>query len=280
MKNKLATSTCFYERSSVENWRKALDAGITDAELSVGVRPADVGIVLAECEAKYSDMTAAGITVSSFHIPFTTGKHPIGKGWDITHLDPGERDSAIFRIKRLLEWVGGKGIGIAVLHANGEPVDDPSEREARMAISCRAIKELSDFARKKDVRIAIESMTPEYLGGTCDELMRLTGDGTLAGICFDVNHLLIESPREFIEKIGKHIITTHLSDNNGVEEQHWLIGDGCIDWAELIGLLAACGYGGRYLFEIHQPEPVGGVEFPISELVRRFYAHTGQTDKR
>jgi len=217
MKNKLATSSIFYEHSSVENWRKALDAGITDTELSVGVRPADVGAVLAECEAKYSDMTAAGLTVSSFHIPFATGQHPIGCGWDITHLDPDERDSAIFRIKRLLEWVGGKGIDIAVLHANGEPAE-PSEREARM---------------------------------------------------------VIESPREFIEKIGKHIITTHLSDNNGVEEQHWLIGDGCIDWAEQIALLAACGYDGRYLFEIHQPEPVGGVEFPISELVSRFYAHTG-----
>lgn len=102
-------------------------------------------------------------------------------------------------------------------------------------------------------------------------MLVLTDSGKNAVICLDVNHLLIESHKDFIEKVDPYIITTHLSDYDGIDERHWLVGEGCIDWVELIGLLRQQEYLGRFLFELNE-KSVPGTEqtLTLKELVSRF----------
>lgn len=55
---------------------------------------------------------------------------------------------------------------------------------------------------------------------------------------------------DFIHKVGKRIITTHVSDYDFVNERHWLCGEGDIDWEKLLKALNDVQYKGPWLYEI------------------------------
>ena len=97
-------------------------------------------------------------------------------------------------------------------------------------------------------------------------MLILTDNGKNASMCFDVNHLLIESHKDFYEKVAPYVVTTHLSDYDRIDERHWFPGGGCIDWAELIRLFEKHNYTGRYMFEIIESDK----PFVPAELVKRF----------
>src|SRR5699024_1280431 len=130
---------------------------------------------------------------------------------------------------------------------------------------------LGAYTKDKGVLLAVENLPRTCLGNCADEMLILTDNGKSAGICFDVNHLFIDSHSEFIKKTGSHIITTHFSDYDRIDERHWLVGEGCIDWEELIDLLRNQGYEGRFLFEINELS-APSLERAITpeELVERF----------
>ena len=69
-------------------------------------------------------------------------------------------------------------------------------------------------------------------------------------MCFDVNHLLRESHETFMRRAADQVITTHLSDYDGVDERHWLPGMGVVPWKLIYDGLLAAGYTGPFLFEL------------------------------
>lgn len=74
---------------------------------------------------------------------------------------------------------------------------------------------------------------PHSIGRTSAEMLRPIGGCTEAMVCFDTNHLLLESHADFIGALGDRIATIHLSDYDGRDERHWLPGRGVIDWPDL-----------------------------------------------
>ena len=69
-------------------------------------------------------------------------------------------------------------------------------------------------------------------------------------MCFDVNHLLIESHKEFLRVAGHLVATLHISDYDFVNERHWLPGEGKIDWVALADGLDAIGYTDAFTYEL------------------------------
>jgi len=55
---------------------------------------------------------------------------------------------------------------------------------------------------------------------------------------------------DFIRKVGKKIITTHVSDYNFINEQHWLPGEGENDWQAIYQALQEVGYTDVWLYEL------------------------------
>jgi sugar phosphate isomerase/epimerase len=110
--------------------------------------------------------------------------------------------------------------------------------------------------------VAIELLPRTCLGNTVEELgelIRRLGDETF-GVCLDVNHLMDrygELPDE-IRKLGPRLITTHLSDYDGVDEKHWLPGRGVIDWKAVKEALGEIGYKGPFNYECHLPGDTPG----------------------
>lgn len=262
MKNCFGLSTCFYKECTQENWRQAAEAGFTDAEL-IFSRVMPIEQIVTRADHLHDILTGCGLKVSSVHLPFNDK-------WDISDLDRERRHKNVEQLKLLLNWTGEKQIGIGVIHASFEPIPD-AERPERLLRAAEAIDLLSGHGAGEGVRLAVENLPRSCLGNCADELLLLTDRGTRAGICLDVNHLLKESHREFIEKAGPYLMTTHLSDYDRIDERHWFVGDGCIDWQELRGMLEGAGYEGRYVFELAQNAScVPGFTFTPSDLLRRF----------
>ena len=87
------------------------------------------------------------------------------------------------------------------------------------------------------IMIAIENMEGEDEIGSAEELLEIAGSlGERAGICLDTGHANIrgEDIPAFIRSCGKHLIGTHIADNDGKSDQHLLPGFGSIRWEEVI----------------------------------------------
>jgi sugar phosphate isomerase/epimerase len=59
---------------------------------------------------------------------------------------------------------------------------------------------------------------------------------------------LMERPF-FAAKVGSHVVTLHVSDYDGVDERHWMAGDGIIHWKAVVTALRQANYQGPFLFE-------------------------------
>ena len=52
------------------------------------------------------------------------------------------------------------------------------------------------------------------------------------GLCYDSSHdfLSVSEPGEILRKWGHLLVATHLSDNDGISDKHWIPRKGAIDW--------------------------------------------------
>lgn len=191
--------------------------------------------------------TRLGLHVWTLHLPY-------GTEWDVSTLDAEARRAVVARHVRLIELAQRWGIDTAVLHPSWEPI--PSEERAERLAACRqGLAHLAEEAGRHGVRIAVECLPRTCLGNTSAEIGDLIEAHDQLGICVDVNHLLQEPPEQFIRELGPRILTVHMSDNDGVDECHWLPGLGGIRWNEIIAALAEQGYDGPFLFEARPVTP-------------------------
>ena len=193
-----------------------------------------------------------GVTLRTFHLPFKTHG---GISHDISN--PELCEEAVADLKRHIDIGVGIGVKIFVLHTSGPKVP-VEERRVWMETCKRNLAELVEYADKLGAVIALENMTHQCLGNTIDEFCELVFSHPKTRVCFDINHLLYESPGEFIRRIGKRLITTHVSDCNLEVEQHKLPGEGKIDFWEVLSALVETGYDGPWVYEVSYkiPQPV------------------------
>ncbi len=187
-----------------------------------------------------------GVKLWSFHLPFM----PFDE-IDISHPEKCENTIKIF--KELIEKANTIGIKVFVIHPSGEPIEE--NRAERIACAKKSLKELSAFAGELGCVIAVEDLPRSCLGNCSDEISELISADENLRVCFDTNHLLGESITDFIKAVGDKIITTHFSDYDYINERHWLLGEGEINWQELISALEEVGYDGYILYEIDFKAP-------------------------
>lgn len=183
------------------------------------------------------------VKIWSLHLPFGAGYY------DISCAEADKRQNAVQKYSTLIGYASEIGAEIAVLHPSFEPIDDCC-REERLKLSTDSLYLLSKVAKEYGIKIAVENLPRTCLGRTSDEILRLISADNSLGVCFDVNHLLAQSHKDFVSAVGNKIITLHVSDYDFVDERHWLPGTGKIDWKELIDLLKGIGYNGPFMNEV------------------------------
>lgn len=185
------------------------------------------------------------IQVKSIHLPF-------GGEWDISTTDEARRVAVLCQLRDLIDRSVEFGTPNLTLHASGEPIAD-GERPARMGQAVRSVAELADYIRNRGFRLAVEWLPRSCLGRDETELMTLVGnlDSAQVGLCFDVNHVMgrhAELPR-LIEKLRDRLQVFHISDYDGVDEQHGYPGQGVIDWPAVMRAIRATGLDLTLIYE-------------------------------
>lgn len=192
---------------------------------------------------RFSPTTSAS---GACHLPF-------GFGWDVAHYDEAERDAVCESLKRVIDLTKSWGPRIYVLHGCLEPVSI-EQRAVRIARSIRSLRELDEYASRNGARIALEDLPRSCLANTSIETRAMAQAAGNVPICFDVNHLLGESHEDFMKALATNVVTTHLSDYDGVDERHWLPGMGIVPWKDVVKTLMENGYRGPFLFELRAGE--------------------------
>lgn len=214
--------------------------------------------LIARVEPLVHAVLAEGDYLWSVHLPF-------GGGWDAAHFNEEDRADAVRGLKRIIDLTACWHPSVYVLHGCLEPVSD-EQREARIKQSMKSVKELVEYAAKYGAKIALEDLPRSCIGNCTAEMERIVS-ASGADICFDVNHLLEDTHLNFLNSLESRIITTHLSDYDGIDERHWLPGEGVVPWKMIFGRLENAGYTGPYLFELKMN---GEVPFTPEEIISAF----------
>ncbi len=195
-----------------------------------------------EIERFRTDAANAGISVWSVHLPY-------GRDWDPSDTDEELRQRNVADVGALIEMAAPLEPRKFILHASYEPITD-EDREAKFQAAVRSLNALAPYAAETGAQLLIEDLPRTCLGNTSVEMHRLLAavDPSI-GVCFDTNHLLKETPQDFARSMGSAIKSLHVSDYDMVDERHWLMGGGVIEWEEVISAIAAGGYDGVFLFE-------------------------------
>lgn len=205
---------------------------------------------------------AYGITLRSFHLPFMPYEQI-----DISSLDKDIHEKTVTLLKSIMDRAASIGIRLFIAHPGGEPIGD-EERSARLAASRKTLFELGDYAITLGATIAVENLSRSCLGRTADELLGLIDGHPALKANFDVNHPLLETPADFIRKLGDKIVNIHVTDYDFVHERHWLPGEGDVDWPSVVQALREVGYSGPWLYEVdyeaatlRRPRPLTEADF-------------------
>lgn len=194
-----------------------------------------------------------GIELWSFHLPFS----PFCMN-DISSPDAYVRKTTIDYHKVLIDRAAGlAGIKNMVIHPSGEPIAE-EDRAEHMKYAKESLCILSDFCEQYGARILVENLPRTCLGRDISDIKDLLSADERVRCVFDTNHLLGgRDPIQFIHEIGDKIVSLHVSDYDGVDEKHWLPGEGILDWVALMDALDDIGYAGPFLYELGygRPEP-------------------------
>lgn len=184
----------------------------------------------------------AGVEIWSVHLPF-------GGPFDISQTNDTLRQRAV-ELNRNDMILSAKTVSPKkfVIHPSAEPIAD-EERAARIQASKKSLRELAVTAKELNIPLLVENLPRTCLGNTSTELIDIINGIDNTAICFDVNHLLIESQITFVKNTKGKIQSTHMSDYDRKNERHWLPGEGVIDWNELLSALIESGYKGPFIYE-------------------------------
>ncbi len=218
-------------------------ANISVAEIGLHECRESVDYTLEMGGKVFDAVTSAGIDIWSTHLPS-------GELWSIGVLDAEKRKRNVRNQTHIIRAAANWGAKTLVVHGLGVNYREGLEQQCIDA--CRySLDELSTFASRFGMRLAVEHIprTPLECSWAQLELM-----DCCAGLCFDTNHLLLQSHDDFLDDMEKYIITVHFSDydrGGSLGERHWKPGEegGIVPWKTVCNRLIKAGYRGPWMFE-------------------------------
>ena len=140
------------------------------------------------------------------------------------------------------------GAAVFVCHIPNLP---PYAGDARRDIDI--LNRLADVTDARGLKLAVETTQPaptDYIIEIADRISRST-----VGVNLDTGHVVLqdEDPAEMARRIGPRLVTTHLQDNFGLNDDHQAPGIGLIDWRSVLRALKDIGYEGPLMVELTGP---------------------------
>jgi sugar phosphate isomerase/epimerase len=207
--------------------------------------------------------------LSKYKIKASSLHAPIGQELDLSSLNEGRRKRTILEIKKAVSaFAYLEGSRIVVLHPGGR-IENHREREERLEKSRESIGEILRFSEEKGLKVALENMLPGIIGDNIVELLDLVRgfNSENLGICLDTSHArLTENPVRMARAYNKNLLATHISDNLGEMDDHFLPFEGSIDWGKFLEVLKEIEYKGIFMMEARQTREPREILRDIKEL--------------
>ena len=197
---------------------------------------------------------AAGLEIDYVHAPEEGCNGLWSDGKD-------ERERVVREYGMAIDFCVRHGIGKVVVHVSRSKGEQPG-RPGRAGLG--AVREIVEHGGRRRVRVAIENTqradSVDYLLGEIDS--------EWLGLCYDTSHdfLYSKEPGALLRRWGARVLVTHLGDNDGMEDRHWLPGEGVIDWVVVKKGLGTGRYEGVLNLEVF---PKGGATGPVKEFLER-----------
>lgn len=176
------------------------------------------------------------------------------------YLNEAERQASYDDNIKALDEAAAVGAPQVVLVCGAKP--ELSIEDNRKQITA-GIASLADYAKKVNVKLAIEPLHPMYADcrsavntvGQCNDMMDEIGDEENIGIAVDVYHVWWDPTlKKELARAGKRICGFHACDwmtpTNDFLEDRGLMGEGCIDNRGIRELVEAAGFKGWVEVEI------------------------------
>ena len=195
-----------------------------------------------------------GLALHGVHAPITD---VFGRGdtWSATFSnavsDSARRQEAVRETEAALEIATRIPFDVLVVHL-GTPAAKNNPGDNNRGAAVRSVDEICRIAEPLGVRVALE-VFPNPLSDAAS-LVRLLDDNVdarHAGICLDFGHAhLMGDVTDAVETAAEHLITTHVHDNRGRDDEHLVPYQGSIDWDRALMAMQKIGYDGTYLMEL------------------------------
>ena len=216
-------------------------AGIRYIELSPRTEDLERFLSGAESIKKMAD--DAGICLRSLHLPFGAGLY------NFCAPEIKDREETLRAQKALLPLAAALGMKYVIVHG-GIPYPQ-TEREKYLTIARENIAALQKEASFLGIHVCVESLLPSCIGRNSKELLYILAAHPDLRVCFDPNHLFGESHAALLSAVGDRVAAVHFSDYDGLDERHWMPGEGVIDWKTVVRMLSEAGYDGPILYEVN-----------------------------
>lgn len=177
-----------------------------------------------------------GLKIDNIHVPFC----------DANALWSADEAKRKAMVERHIQWLTDCRqfhIPRMVMHLS-EGDNPPSSNDYGL----QSMETLVQAAERLGVTLAIENTisrdnVPFLLQGIRSENL---------GFCFDSSHhrLREQDDYQLLTTYGERMVTTHLSDNDGLLDRHWLPGLGIIDWTNVLKSFPK-EYQGCFLLEAY-----------------------------
>ena len=193
------------------------------------------------------------LTLHSMHAPIaaTYANGTWKDGITLAAADEARRKAAVEEFSAMLDVAETVPYKVLVVHCGvPDPYGAPGENHRGALV--RSLEELTPTALRHKVRLAIEVIPNELsTPSALVDLIESDIDAPGLGICMDVGHArLMGDVVEAIETCSGHMITTHLHDNRGRNDDHLIPGKGVIDWDSTTLAFQKVGYDGVWMFEL------------------------------
>jgi sugar phosphate isomerase/epimerase len=181
-------------------------------------------------------------------------------------------NASMKRLKQSMAFAKELNAELFVLHPGQKTGISPFYPDCDWQQQARSICRLHETAVELGLRIAVENVPQKYgsIIKTAEDFARLYGETGLAdvGIVLDVGHANLENQTQrFLEQFPDKVVHLHLSDNMGETDEHLGIGDGKIDWQQLVKQLKQIGFKGTIMIEsvFSVPESLAKLKQLLSE---------------
>lgn len=207
-----------------------------------GIDPEDMA------DTDWARLTAATEPFAEAHV------HAPFENYDLSLVTPNERirGASVALIEQSLMMASRLKAHTVTIHQGATRSGIGADERRRLLTE--SLLELDEVAAALGVMVGLEA-TADF-----DLFERVAFEAT--GITVDVGHLSFHggaacepwgSLGGLIEHLGKSVVHVHLHDYDG-EHDHLPLGDGAIDFAEIVSALKAVGYGGTLCLEL-APSP-------------------------